>query len=147
MEDEEEQKPDWRKSGSPVEAHPSAVGGGSYGGSQWKSSRSSSEAQEMAEAGSLFRPKEWHPKVPLHKPPFGVKVVGSARSHGGYRVPYFHVKSPSKFHNNSFQASTYIPMQKQGHGIRLSSRLRFGYLESRRFLLARLWQQLSQSTK
>jgi len=75
-------------------------------GSQWKSSGSSSEAQEMAEAGSLFRPKEWHPKVPLHKPPFGVKVVGSARSHGGYCVPYFRVKSPSKFHNNSFRAST-----------------------------------------
>jgi len=65
VEAEEEWKPDWQKSGSPVEAHPSAVGGGSYGGSQWKSSRSSSEAQEMVEAGSLFKPKEWHPKVPL----------------------------------------------------------------------------------
>jgi len=36
VEVEEEWKPDWQKSGSPVEVHPSAVHGRSYGGSQWK---------------------------------------------------------------------------------------------------------------
>jgi len=45
VEAEEERKPDWRKSGSPVEAHLAAVGGGSYVGSPAEAGGSPAEAR------------------------------------------------------------------------------------------------------